>query len=88
MTTLRKAWSFVVATVAIVALVVIALLGRGGSIGGRLAAYLKRRESAEAKARAAADAELAKINGDVAKANEEIRHDADSPARTINGSGR
>jgi len=87
-TALRKVWGYVAITAALVALVVLTLLGRGDSIGARLGAYLRKRDDAEAKAKAAADESLAKLHSHIADANKEINHAAGNPADAINRSGR
>jgi hypothetical protein len=85
---MTKAWKFILATAAIVALVVLALIGRGGSIGARLAAYLRKRDDAEARARAAADAALSRLDGHIVDSNREVHDAAIHPADAINGTGR
>ena len=68
---MTRLWEVCLA-VAATALGLLALLASGvGGGGARLAAYLKRRDDAEAKAKAAANAALKNLQRDVVKANQE-----------------
>ena len=82
---MNQVWKWLIAAV-VGLLGLLALLGSGGN--ARLAAYLKKRDDAEAKAKAAADESLAKLHSHIADANQEINHAAGNPADAINRSGR
>ena len=65
----------------------LALFGSADT-GARVAAYLRKRDAAEAKARAAANEALAKLKTNVVDANKEANNAGVSPADSINGSTR
>lgn len=85
---MKRAWVLIVAIAGAVFTLLVLLGDNAAGVGGRLAAYLKRRDDAERRARAAADASLARLNRDIVAANKEIHDDSAHPADTLNRAGR